>query len=207
MKKRILKNTLILLAVTLVAALCLSGVYALTKDKIAEAEAKEREESFKAVMENVSSFNSIPAEKITRYNENARAQSGQNGAEILEARRVLDGSGDFIGVVVSVVSHKGYGGDVVLSLGVNRDGSISGMKVTSMSETSGLGANCQDPEWASQFAGKKTFPLNYDKSGSPEEDEIDAITGATITTKAVLEAVNAGVDYAVRYMSDGGASE
>lgn len=182
--KKIVKSTLILAAITLTAALCLAVVNAVTKDKIAEAVEKERTDSFYAVMPKAKEFKDMGV-RVNEWNERRTG-----GADIVSAFEVYDGQGAFKGVVVSVVSHNGYGGDITLSLGVDGCGVITGMKVTSMSETSGLGAECQNEEWQAQFTGKGADTLVYTKKGAEKSDEIDALTGATITTKAVLEAVN-----------------
>ena len=191
MKKTVLKNTLVLVAISLSAALLLSVVYAVTKNTIAEAEAKERMDSFYYVLPDAKDFADDGGDSIIKFNEENK------GAEILSAYKGYDENGKAVGTVVSVISHNGYGGDITLSLGIDNSGVITGMKVTSMSETSGLGAECQNEEWAAQFKGLYNYPLSYNRQAIPEGDTIDALTGATITTKAVLEAVNAGLLYFV----------
>ena len=190
--KTILKNTLSLVLITLVAALCLAGIYQLTKDTIAVSEAAERMESFRVVFPEAESFDPLPEETLKAWNE------AHSGAELLDGYATLDKDGNRSGIVLSAVSHNGYGGDVTLSVGISNEGTVTGVKVTSMSETSGLGANCTKPEWAAQFAGKggNGNEIGYVRDGNPGPDEIDAITSATITTKAVLEAVNQALAFA-----------
>ncbi len=86
---------------------------------------------------------------------------------------------------VAVAASKGYGGDVQVMIGVNLDLTIAGIEILSQSETAGLGANCENPEWLSQFVGK-SGTLAVSKDGG----EIDAITASTITSRAVTSAVN-----------------
>ena len=197
MNKTILKDTLKLVVITLVAALLLALVFQLTKDTIAQAKAAERLASYESVMSDATGFNAIDSDYITDWNKN------NPGAEIGEAYVALKGE-EVIGTVVSVTSHNGYGGDIVLTLGVDTSGVITGVKVTSMGETSGLGAHCTDEDWIAQFSGKQSGVIGYVKNGNPGDDEIDAITGATITTKAVLEAVNQGSAFISSYNSLGG---
>ncbi len=194
MKKQVIKDTLALLVITIVSALCLSLVYSLTSAKIADAEAKEKTDSFYAVSEKAASFDKIDASVIDGFNKE------NSGAAVLEAYEAKDGEGAVCGVVASVVSHNGYGGDIVLSVGVDQNGVITGVRVTDMSETSGLGANCQNDEWTAQFKGKSAGVIGYVKNGQTGDDKIDAITGATITTKAVLEAVNTGAAFCRAYI-------
>ena len=108
MKKSIIKDTLSLLAITLAAALCLSLVHMLTSPKIAEAEAKEKTDSFYLVSEGAASFEPIDASEVDRFNE------GKTGAYVVEAYEAKDGEGNFVGTVVSAVSHNGYGGKHVV---------------------------------------------------------------------------------------------
>lgn len=86
---------------------------------------------------------------------------------------------------VAVASAKGYGGDVQVMIGVNLDLTVAGIEILSQSETAGLGANCENPEWLSQFVGQ-SGTLAVDKDGG----EIDSITSSTITSRAVANAVN-----------------
>ena len=195
MNKKIIKDTLALVAITLVAALCLSFVYQITKDKIIEAEAAERMESFYAIFPDAKDFSSLDNE--------VQSWESKSGATINEAYRAHTGEGD--GCVLSVTSHSGYGGDITLSIGFDKNCTITGVKVTSMSETSGLGSVCTDKEWISQFSGKNADSIGYVKDGKPADDEIDAITSATRTTKAVLEAVNEGISFARSFLNTSSA--
>lgn len=194
--KNIIKNTAVLVAITLTAALCLSIVNAVTKDTISKAEEKERMDSFYSVMPDANEFKELSTE-VSEWNKNR-----EGGADIVSAYEAYNADGNYIGIVISSLSHNGYGGDITLSIGVS-EGKITGMKVTSMSETSGLGAECQNESWQAQFAGKDVSPLVYTKKGAEAPDEIDALTGATITTKAVLEAVNEGFEFGLANSNNG----
>lgn len=195
MKKQILKDTLALLVITIAAALCLSLVYRITSGRIEAEEKKEKTDSFYLVSRGADSFEPVDGDSISAFN------ADKTGAAVLEAYEAKTKDGGFAGVVASVVSHNGYGGDIVLSVGVSPEGEITGVRVTGMSETSGLGANCQSEEFAEQFKGKTAEKLGYVKNGNPGGDQIDAITGATITTKAVLEAVNSGTAFCRAYIA------
>ena len=95
-----------------------------------------------------------------------------------------------IGYVASFTAKEGYGGDISLSMGVAADGTITGLEVLSASETAGLGANCTTDAFKSQFAGINSERVEYTKMGKSADNEIDALSGATITTKAITKAVN-----------------
>ena len=83
---------------------------------------------------------------------------------------------------------KGFGGTVGLTVGVS-DGAITGVRIGSHSETPGLGAKAADEAFYGQFAGK-SGELTVTKTGAVTDQEINAITAATITSKAVTGAVN-----------------
>ena len=93
---------------------------------------------------------------------------------------------------VFTTSAKGYGGDIVTMVGVNSDGTVSGMDFLSISETAGLGMNADSDDFKNQFVGK-SGEVGVNKN-EPAENEIQALTGATITSKAVTEAVNIALE-------------
>jgi len=98
------------------------------------------------------------------------------------------------GYVITVITHEGYGGDIQFTMGVNNDGSLNGISLLSISETPGLGMQAEDV-LVPQFAGRSAYPFEYTKTGAAAENQIDAISGATITTNAVTDGVNAGLYY------------
>ena len=96
--------------------------------------------------------------------------------------------------MLTVTTHEGYGGDISFTLGIQNDGTLNGISLLSISETPGLGMQAGDV-LVPQFAGKNAYPYAYTKTGAAQDNEIDAISGATITTSAVTNGVNAGVYY------------
>ena len=84
------------------------------------------------------------------------------------------------------VSHSGYGGDIRLMVGFREDKkTVISYKVLAASETPGLGMKLSTPEFAGQFKGKDGTSLKVKKDGG----EVEAITSATITSRAVCEAI------------------
>lgn len=102
-----------------------------------------------------------------------------------------DDSKNVVGYVFTT-SAKGYGGDIVTMVGVKADGIVSGLDFLSISETAGLGMNADSDEFKSQFVGKSGV-IGVNKSTSTDT-EIQALTGATITSKAVTNAVNIALE-------------
>lgn len=95
--------------------------------------------------------------------------------------------GSFVGYVFST-SAKGYGGDIDVMVGVKADGTVAGVNVLSISETAGLGMNAKNESFLQQFIGK-SGEIGVQKNGS-SDTEIQALTGATITSRAMASAVN-----------------
>lgn len=102
-----------------------------------------------------------------------------------------DDSKNVVGYVFTT-SAKGYGGDIVTMVGVKADGVVSGLDFLSISETAGLGMNADSDDFKSQFVGKSGV-IGVNKATS-SDTEIQALTGATITSKAVTEAVNIALE-------------
>jgi len=195
--KQIVKNTLVLLCITLVAGLALAFVHDVTAKPIETAQENAKMSAYESVYADAASFTECDAD-ISEY----KFANGVTADEVLCA---LDGSGARLGWVMTLTSPKGYGGDVKLVIGVTNDGTLTGMKVIEHSETAGLGAKCEGEAFRSQFSGIKAESIEYTKTGRSADNEIDAISGATYTTKAVVQAVNAGLELAYGALGAGGA--
>jgi electron transport complex protein RnfG len=114
-----------------------------------------------------------------------------------EVLKAVDDNDDTVGYVMSITSPSGYGGDIKIAIGISsKTDTVTGFTVLSNSETAGLGSRCTDDEFKSQFKGKSVLQnIKYVKNSSATgDDEIDAISGATITTSAVTDAVNTAID-------------
>lgn len=188
-KKSMIKDALILFAITLVAGLLLGFVYDVTKEPIAQQKAKAKAQACKNVFAAAETFEPILSEDgPTAY---FMAWKDSN-VDIDEVMRALDSSGQLMGYVITVTDHEGYGGDIQFSMGVTLDGTLNGISLLSISETAGLGMKAGDV-LVPQFANKKVESFTYTKSGSTSDSEIDAISGATITTNAIVNGVNSGL--------------
>ena len=186
-----MKDALILFAITLVAGACLGGAYEITKGPIEAAELAAKEEAFRTVLADADSF------KLDDYSaalDKANADAaglGLGNVQVDECATGTDASGSAMGYVVTATSGDGYGGNITVSVGVTADGEVKGIEFLTLAETAGLGMNADTPEWKGQFAGKTVESFSVTKSGASADNEIDAISGATITSNAVTGAVNA----------------
>lgn len=186
---RVLKDAIALFVITLVAGALLGLVNQITKEPIAVAQLKAKNEAYQKVFVDGSSF-----EADEELNKKL-AGTFFDGAEISEILVTKDKDNKMIGYVMSLIAKEGYGGDITFTIGVKMDGTMTGLSVLSHSETAGLGANCATDSFQSQFQGLIGPEITYSKTGKSADNEIDAISGATITTKAITKAVNAGLEF------------
>ena len=187
-----MKDALILFAITLVAGACLGGVYEATKEPIAAANLAAKEEAYRTVLPDAASFE---ADDMTDVMASANAEVsglGYGNVSVDEAAVALDGSGTPMGYVVTTTSKDGYGGAITVSVGVLADGTVNGIAFLTLAETAGLGMNA-DTDWKNQYAGKNVDAFSVTKNSASAENEINAISGATITSNAVTGAVNTAV--------------
>lgn len=192
MSNESIKNTISLMLITLVAGLLLGVVYEITKEPIAAEQQRAKEEAYKAVFADANSFEAVPFEEETVARE---LENNGYDVTINEVMKVYDKSGNAAGYVLTVTDHEGYGGDIQFAMGVTSDGVVNGISFLSISETAGLGMKAAEESFAKQFANKQVEAFQYTKNGATADGEIDAISGATITTNAVVNGVNAGLFY------------
>lgn len=182
--KEVLKPAAILLVICVVVSAALAGTNLLTRDRIALAAAQKAEESRMVVLPGAQSFE----EKDGHY-------AG------------LDGAGQTVGYVFETES-KGYGGTIKVMTGISAEGSVTGVVVLSHGETPGLGANAEKETFRDQY--QQPVPsqgggFQVIKFQAPQEGEIQAMTGATITSTAVTNAVNQAVTaYQEQCQTEGG---
>lgn len=193
--KNMIKDAAILLIITLFSGLILGLVYGITKEPIALAEEKAAKEAYAEVFPAAVEFQD--QEVVSAEDENWKAEwetAGFEAVDIENALAALDGNGNTLGYVLTVTSHEGYGGDITFTMGIGMDGTLNGISILSISETAGLGMKAEDV-LKPQFAGKNVSSFTYTKTGAVSDSQIDAISGATITTNAVTTAVNGGLYY------------
>ena len=185
---KIIKNALILVAITLVSGICLGVVYEITKEPIAAAEEQAKIEAWQAVFPeaDMDSFN--PVDVDTSASEEAASALGIK-ANVDEVCEVTD-----LGYVVTVTDSEGFGGDIQITVGLTSDGTVNGISVLSISETAGLGMRADDPSFYSQYVGQNTTGFYVSKDGG-NGTSIDALSGATITSRAFTGAVNMALTY------------
>lgn len=178
--------------ITLVMGVALGTVYNVTKEPIEKAELLAKEDAFKEVLPDAGRIENVNVDM-----EPVNTLLASYGFEGITIDEIHIGGNDttneLVGYVVLVTSSKGYGGDIQLAVGIDKDFGITGISFLTLNETAGLGMEADSEEFLSQFIGKQVNNFTYTKTGSTKDSEIDALSGATITTSAVTQAVNAAL--------------
>lgn len=173
--KDILKPTLVLFIICLVVTGGLAFTNKATKDQVASINKQTEADTQKRVLSTADSFGA--------------KQSFGDGSE---NNYVVAKQGNEVVGYVFTTSSKSYGGAIKVMTGIDKTGKVTGVELLSTNDTPGLGLNAQKPEFRDQY--KKAIPssgqFTVTKSGETGDDKINALTGATITSKAVTSAVN-----------------
>lgn len=185
---KIIKNTVILTLITLIAGICLGAVYEITKEPIAQAQDAAKKEAWQQVFPDadVNDFELVDVDQ--KAADKAIKDLGVK-ATIDEVCTVGEE-----GYVVTATDKEGYGGDIKITVGITADGTINGISILSITETAGLGMRATEPAFYEQYQGKQAEKFVVSKDGGDGEP-IDALSGATITSRAVTGAVNAALGY------------
>ena len=192
---KIIKNALILAAITLIAGLLLGAAHQVTLEPIQKQRRKKNRNPVRTY-----SRRQLPLKKVT-----------MSDAEQAELTAALIGHGFEAQTIDelhacqkthparrsawlrSSPQTEGYGGGMQFSMGIASDGTTKGISFLSLSETAGLGMRADTDDFKNQFKDKNVEAFSYTKSGASADDEIDALSGATLTTNAVTNGVNAGI--------------
>ena len=175
--KDIIKPVCVLLAICVIIPLALSLTNKVTADKIAELEEKNSRETM---------ANLIEADEFT---ENELEDGGESFTYYIAVK-----DGETVGFIFKT-AEKGYGGDVSVMTAVNPDGTVKSVAILDVSnETPGLGQNAAKESFYSQYANKKSGISLLKNGADTAKNEVNAVTGATITSTAVNKAVNTALE-------------
>lgn len=194
MNKKIVKDAMILFAFTVVLGLLLGIVNEITKEPIAKVNYEIEQNAYREVFKDADSFEAV--EGFTAKDAAKIIEKSEYTAdEITDVNAAKDKDGNILGYVINVTSHEGSQADISLSVGIRMDGTLNGYSITSISETPGLGMLVKEKPFYSQFENKAEESYNVVKSTPAADNEIESVTGATISSRAVTNAVNASLVY------------
>ena len=172
--KQILKLSVTLLLITAITAAALAGVNAMTKDKIAAAKEAKTNQAILTLFPGSTDIRSLAAAEYTDTTGTVKQVFTTDNGLALE------------------VHPSGFGGEITLMVGIRQDRSIVGIQVISHTETPGLGAVA-----AANNAAGETFRNSFTElpagTSSVTVTDIDALSGATITSQAIVDGVNAAL--------------
>ncbi len=180
-KSSFLNLLLTLTIVTLIAALSLGYVYQWTKEPIAQAQMAKQ---LKAIESVVQGYDNNPV--LEKYK--VATADGKDSLEFFPAKK----GEKLIGMAIKTKSSKGYSGDIWIMVGFTMTGEIQNVFVIEHKETPGLGSKMTTPSFVNQFLGKNPaqMTLKVKKDGG----DVDAITGATISSRAYSQAIQLAFD-------------
>lgn len=170
-----------LFIITALSALVLAFVNKVTAPVIAENDIKSFNEAQSEVLPEAVTFTKTDSKDVSLDIDGVTVDSMSIG---------LDSGNNCVGYTVTSVCSEGYGGDIKVMVGLSTELKILKVKILSLDETPGLGAKATQPKFIEQYNGK-FGELSVVKGVSANDNEISAISGATITSKAVTKAVNA----------------
>lgn len=183
-KKAIPKPVSILLVITLIAGAVLSGVYVTTSDRIARNSERANQAAYRSVVPGAESFRSLEL-----------AQETVGTTQIQKVLAGLDGSGQTLGYAIAVHNSQSYDGGLTLVVGILPDGTVTGIHFTELHETAGMGMRCGEPEFTRQFENVNVPAFALGKGATGGHGTIDSVAGATVSSTAVVDAVNAALAY------------
>ena len=186
--KGILKDAAILFVITLVAGLCLGAVHEVTLDPIAKAQEAAATKTYKEVFPEAAKFEQTDAASADEILAQGFGNVSVDDAQVAEAE-----DGSVLGYLITASSTEGYNGLVQISVGITSEGNLTGLGFLSISETPGLGMKAKEPDFKDQFNGMKAQKLEVTKTDATADNQIQAISGATYTSKAVTGATNAAI--------------
>lgn len=207
-KSTLLKDAIALFLITLISGLALSYVFEITKAPIAEQQEQKKLRANQAVFVDAASF-TIDEELMTlaQTTDLISLNANYEGVTIDEISKAYNSANEALGYNITVTTTTGYKDPITLVIGYSNERVIQGIEILSMNETAGLGMNAAKPEFIDQFVSKNVDQFEVTKTGATADNQIDALSGATITSKAVTNAINTGIGFVTEYATDLGGGQ
>lgn len=191
--KKIVHDAVILTAFTLILGFLLGLVYEITKEPIAAANEAAAQAAYREVFTDADSFTALEGfDKAAATEEIVAAGFTDSIDAVQEAK---DASGATVGYVITVTAKDASQATITFSVGIKNDGTVNGYSITDIAETPGLGMKVEEESFYSQFENKLVDAFTVVKNAPAADNEIEAISGATISSKAVANGVNAALTY------------
>ena len=197
MKNSIVKDAIVLFLITLLSGLALGVVHELTLEPIAAAQQAAANKTYQEVFPDAVTFETTEelAGKVEEANLDA-VNWGYGAVTIDECLEAKNDTGEVLGYVINATSPDGYAGDLQISVGISKDKKVLGLGFLFISESPGLGLKANEPAFKDQFVGKDASgDIERIKTGTANEQQFNALSGATYTSTAVGNALNASIRF------------
>ena len=177
---KMFRLSFVLLLITAVTGIILGGVQTITAEPIRLTKEREHREALEITLPGATEFKML---KI-----------GTDPKGMIKEINIGTAGSELVGYNFNVLT-KGYGGLMELVVGIGKEGQVKGIKILVLNETPGLGGEATAPKFLNQFKNKIVQKFDVIKTPSNKDTQIQAISGATITSDAVVDGVNDAVDF------------
>ncbi len=208
LRSELIRDAIALFLITLISGLGLSYVYEITKEPIAAQAVQKTLEANQEVFAEADSFEEDEQlMQLAISTDLVSLNADYAGVTIESISRAYNSNQELIGFNITVSTSAGYKDGIKFVYGYSLDGSINGVAFLAINETAGLGMKAEEPEFLNQFLDKKVTQFIVMKTGATSEEQVDAISGATITSKAVAYAINAGIQFVTEHSIELGGGQ
>ncbi|NLJ95752.1 MAG: FMN-binding protein [Clostridiales bacterium] len=194
-KPSIIKDALSLTIITIICSFALAFVYELTKDPIKAQEDAKKNEAYEVVYEVADSLSTDEELlQVAKDMDLSSLDAKYAGITIDDVIQAKDASGNVLGYIIKS-NTRGYSSNISVAIGYSMDGVVQGIELLAINDTPGFGLELKNSEFIDRFKDVATDQFKLTKGSASEPNEIDVYSGATITTEAVVNAVNAGLTF------------
>jgi Na+-translocating ferredoxin:NAD+ oxidoreductase subunit G len=195
----LLKDALILCIITLIAGLSLAYTNEVTKGPIAAKQLEKKQEAYSKVYTDAKKI--IPDNELTQAAATADLSlmdSSYRKVKVNEISKAADVNGNTIGYIIAITTKGGYNPPISMVIGYSNEKEITGFEYLSFNESKSV--DVLKNEYRTQYIGKTGEYFSFDKDAGTK---VDAISGATISSNGIIDAVNAGIGYLNEYVIGG----
>ena len=194
-KSSIIHDALSLTIITIVCSFALAFVFEITKDPIKAREDEKKNAGYQVVYSDAANM-ATDEELLTLATgtDLSTLNADYAGVTIDDVIQALDDNGNQIGYIVKS-NVRGYSSTISVATGYSLDGVVQGIELLANNDTPGFGMELSNPEFKNRFSGVQTDQFVLTKGSASNDNDIDVYSGATITTTAVIKAVNAGISF------------
>lgn len=194
-KSNILRDALALTIITIVCSLALAFVYEITKDPIKAQEDAKKNAGYQVVYSDAKELATDDAlVELAAEIDLSTLNADYAGVTIDDVIQALDGNGNKIGYIIKS-NTRGYASTISVAIGYSLDGVVQGIELLAINDTPGFGMELANPEFKDRFSGVKTGHFELTKGSASNDNDIDVYSGSTVSTTAVVKAVNAGIGF------------